>query len=43
MYRWNDNLDAYILGNTSYKAFRSDGWIEYMLKHGGYNVGDKLH
>lgn len=42
MYCWTDNGDAYKLGNMTYRAFRAEHWIEFMLKHGGYKPGDKL-
>ena len=41
-YKWNEKEDAYILGEVKYKAFRSEYWIECMLKHGCYEVGDNF-
>lgn len=41
-YQWTEKEDAYILGDVTYKAFRSEYWIEDMLKHGCWKVGDNF-
>ena len=40
---WSRTGDAYSFNGKRYEAFRSEYWIDYMLKHGGYDASDNLN
>lgn len=43
VFGWNRQEDCYLFNGRRFAAFRSDYWIDYMLKHGGYSEKDNFN
>jgi hypothetical protein len=42
LFGWQRRRGCFIIGGTLYSAFRSEHWMEYMIRHGCYGPNDSL-
>ena len=43
VFGWFQEEGCFQVGGRQYDAFRSDYWIDYMLKSGGYDASDSFN